>query len=116
MQGLVAIAGFIGDPAERPAIGHAHGERLAAVWHARGIERRAREYHAQSGEQRFLGRPIEIARHEAKAWKRTRSGHAGIVLRRCTLSNGGCASAVPGRAASPRPLRGTAPWGLTRGS
>src|SRR5262249_59807799 len=88
MGGRVAMAGFIGAPAERPAIGHAHGERLAAVGHARGIERRAREYRAQGGEQRILGRSIEIARHEAKAWKRARSGHAAIVLRRCTLSNG----------------------------
>src|SRR5215472_10902919 len=88
MQGLIAIPGFIGDPAERPAIGHAHGERLAALGHARGIERRARECRAQRGEQRLLGGPIEIAWHETKAGQRARRGHAVIVFRRCSLSNG----------------------------
>src|SRR6266436_7058711 len=87
MLGLVAISGFIGDPAERPAIGHAHGERLAAVGHARDIERGAREYRAQGGQKRFLGRPIEIGRHETQAGKRARGGHVVIVSRRCTLSN-----------------------------
>src|SRR5262249_59532904 len=91
MQWLVAIARFVGDPAERPAIGHAYGERLATLGHARGVERRVREYRAQGGQQRLLGRPIEIGRHETKAGKRARnghrSGHGVIVSRRCTLSN-----------------------------
>src|SRR5262249_9574866 len=103
MQGLVAIAGFIGDPAERPAIGHAYGEPPAAVGHARGIERRAREHRAEPGEQRLLGGPSEIARHETKPGKGARGGHAVIVFRRCSLSNGAWAGAMelPARLANP---------------
>src|SRR5262249_57182809 len=39
MQWLVAIARFVGDPAERPAIGPGSGERVRTLRHVRGGER-----------------------------------------------------------------------------
>src|SRR5262245_4935785 len=60
MGRLVAVARFIRVPAERSAIGHAHRHRLAAVRHARGVERRARDDVADRGEQAFLRGSIEV--------------------------------------------------------
>ena len=70
MRRLVAIAAFlVGDPAERAAIGHAHAHFLAGARHGRHVERRGLDYLAHILDQRFLRRPVEIARHVPHAFR-----------------------------------------------
>jgi hypothetical protein len=60
MNWLIAVAAFVGDPAERTAIGHAHRHRFAGLRQAWRIDRRAPHDVAQRQKQRILGRPVEV--------------------------------------------------------
>src|SRR6516225_4361998 len=68
MRRLVAIAGDVRHPAERPAIRHLHREFLARARHARTVERRSRDDGADIGEERKLRLPVEIGRVIDGAW------------------------------------------------
>ena len=76
MGRLVAIAGFVGNPAEAPAIRHLDRKRLARARHARREERGGANDLAQVGEERFLGRAVEIVRVVGQAWGKGDGGHS----------------------------------------
>ncbi len=63
MRGLIAVAAvLVRYPAKRPAVAHAHRERLAGARHARHKQRRGREHGPQLGKQSYLLGDAEIAR------------------------------------------------------
>jgi hypothetical protein len=66
-RGLVAIAAFVGDPAKRPAIRHAHAERPPRLRHARREERRRLQNLAHGRLQFHLAVAVKVARIEAEA-------------------------------------------------
>jgi hypothetical protein len=59
MSWLIAIAASVGDPAEGPEIGHAHGKRFSCARHDRGEVGGGFDGAAQVGDQRFLAWAIE---------------------------------------------------------
>jgi hypothetical protein len=67
MVRLIAIAAFVRNPAERPAIGHPHRHRLSGPGHAGRVDRRLPEDFAQCGEQLTLGDAVEKVRDDTEA-------------------------------------------------
>src|SRR5689334_10593762 len=64
MERHIAIAALVRNPAERTAIRHVDRQRPAGFWHARGEQRRSRQYAAEGGEHGKLRVAAEIARIE----------------------------------------------------
>src|SRR5260370_5474905 len=62
MRRLIAVAAFVGDPAERPAVAHHDRERLAGARHPRPKERRLGQDRLNLVAQRLLGGAAEKAR------------------------------------------------------
>src|ERR1044072_1978542 len=61
METLIAIAVLVRNPAERPTIRHPDRQRPPGSWHARGNQRRFRQYAANGGEHSKLRVAAEIA-------------------------------------------------------
>jgi hypothetical protein len=70
MRRLITVARFIRHPAERAAIGHAHGQRLAASRHARRIRWRLSQYVIHGGKKVVLCGPFQVARKDLQTLQR----------------------------------------------